>query len=51
MMEDLKQGSTEKKILHPNLFHLDPLPDPTQDKAVLQEVVCGDHQDGAAIEG
>ena len=38
-------------IFHPNLLHLDPLPDPTKHEAVLEEVVSGDHQDGAAIEG
>ena len=34
-----------------NLFHLDSLPNPTKNEAVFKEIVCGDHQDGAAIDG
>merc|ERR1719234_1655516 len=39
------------KTLFNHSVNLNPLPDPTKDEAVLEEVVSGDHQDGAAIEG
>ena len=49
-----QQGRCEKyskTLFKPNPVHLNPLPDPTKDEAVLKKVVSGDHQDGAAIEG